>query len=129
MKILFDTNVLVSGFIGRGTCHEVILDATANHQVYYTDFVISEFQSVFRRKFKFPESLIHEFTTLIKIYFNKAETAPGVLNVCRDDSDNQILADALSNGIELIISGDPDLLELKNYKGIKIIFPRAYWNL
>ena len=52
-----------------------------------------------------------------------------VENVCRDPNDNQVLADALVNKIEILITGDKDLLELKKYKGIKIISPKAYWNL
>jgi predicted nucleic acid-binding protein len=40
-----------------------------------------------------------------------------------------VLADAVINEIEVIITGDKDLLDLKNYKGIKIISPKEYWNL
>ena len=127
MKILFDTNVLVAGFLNRGTCREVISIASIIHQVYYTDFIITELQNVLKNKFNIPEFLIKGFTTLIKKYFNMAETAPIVHRVCRDSSDDQILADALFNEMDLVVTGDTDILELKTYQGIKIISPREFF--
>lgn len=127
MKILFDTNVLVAGFIGSGSCCEIIEDAMYNHQVYYTATIINEFKNTFRNKFNFPESIIEEFAEFIRRFFREGKTIDIVQDVCRDKSDNQILADALFNKIDLIITGDNDLLVLKNYKNIKIISPKNYW--
>ncbi|RKX76148.1 MAG: putative toxin-antitoxin system toxin component, PIN family [Spirochaetes bacterium] len=45
-------------------------------------------------------------------------------NICRDKEDDKVIALALSNKVEYIITGDKDLLVLKKYKNIKIISPR-----
>ena len=48
-------------------------------------------------------------------------------NICRDKNDNDIIALALSNKVDYLITGDNDLLVLKKYKNIKIINPREFW--
>ena len=132
MKILFDTNILISAFLAfkRGRiCYDIIDHAVESHQLYYTSFIIGEFKKVFREDFNYPETVINEFAAFITRFFIKGKTANRAENVCRDPKDNQVLADAANNDIDLIITGDKDLLVLKKYKGIKIIIPGNYWKL
>lgn len=129
MRILFDTNVLVAAFITGGNCYEVIEHSTGEHELYYTDFIIEEFRRVLKKNFHFSDSSTDEFVRFIKKYFAKGENAKAVENVCRDTDDDQILADAVANNIEIIITGDKDLLTLKTYKIIKILSPADYWDL
>lgn len=129
MKILFDTNILISAFLTGGSSYEVMEQAIHQYDIYYTTFIINEFKEIFKNKFHYPESVIDEFVLFIHKFFLKGNTANNIPNICRDPDDNQVLADAVINGIDVIITGDRDLLELNNYKGIKIIFPIDYWNL
>lgn len=129
MRLLFDTNVVISGFVTRGYSFDVIKDAIYKHEVYYSEYLLKEIQDVLPKKFSLSDSVIHFAVLTIKKYLIKGETAATVENVCRDPNDNQVLADAVVNGIEILITGDKDLLDLKNYKGIKIISPKDYWNL
>ena len=41
----------------------------------------------------------------------------------------QIFADALINKVDVILSGDKDLLTIGQYEGIRIIGPKDYWKL
>jgi predicted nucleic acid-binding protein len=53
---------------------------------------------------------------------------PGIkLNVIKsaDPDDNKILVCAVACGANYVVSGDAHLLELKEYKGIKIITPKS----
>jgi len=129
MRILFDAGVLISGFVSRGYSFDVIKDAIYKHKVYCSEYLLKEIQGILPNKFSLSEGIVHFALSTIKKYFIKGETAGMVENVCRDPNDNQVLADALVNKIEILITGDKDLLELKKYKGIKIISPKAYWNL
>ncbi len=43
------------------------------------------------------------------------------LCVCRDEDDNSVLECALDSHAEYIITGDGDLLDLGEFKGIKIV--------
>ena len=129
MRILFDTNVLVAAFIRGGSSYDVIEQAIHEHKIYYTTFIIAEFRRVFKNKFHYPGSIINEFVVFIENFFIKGNTADTIENICRDSDDDQVLADAAINRIEVIVTGDKDLLVLKTHKGIRIIHPDEYWNL
>lgn len=126
MRILFDTNVLIAGFIHSGRCYEFVLTARENHhEMYYTSFIMEELKDVLSKKFHLSEQAINAVLKLIRGYFKKGISAKEILDpVCRDRKDNQILADALINKIDLIITGDKDLLTLHPYREIKILSPQ-----
>ena len=45
--------------------------------------------------------------------------------MCRDPEDDQVLALALAAKVELIVTGDGDLLSLGSFEGIAIVAPAA----
>ena len=47
-------------------------------------------------------------------------------SVCRDPEDDAILACALEARVDYLVTGDEDLLELKVFKGIRIVTPRDF---
>jgi putative PIN family toxin of toxin-antitoxin system len=49
--------------------------------------------------------------------------------ICRDPSDDEILALAVGTAADYIITGDKDLLDLKGYQTIKILSPRQFWTI
>ncbi len=129
MKLFFDTNVIISGSITQGYSFEVIKDAIYKHEVYYTEHLLKEIKEVLLLKYSFSESIHQATLSIIKKYFLKGKTAGIVKKICRDPDDNQILSDALANGIDILITGDKDLLVLKECEGMKIILPKQYWSL
>lgn len=129
MKILFDTNVIISGFISQGYTFDVIKDAIFKHELYYTEYVLNEVQKNLSKKFAVSDKTTTYIIRTIEKHFIKGKTATKVEEVCRDPKDNQVLADAVINNIEILITGDNDLLELKSYEGIQIILPKNYWKL
>ena len=46
--------------------------------------------------------------------------------VCRDSDDDKILECAVSGNVDFIISGDNDLLSLKEFQGIPIMTASEY---
>jgi putative PIN family toxin of toxin-antitoxin system len=49
--------------------------------------------------------------------------------ICRDKDDDEVLAVALAGQAEIILTGDKDLLVLKEFQGIKILSPRQFVEL
>ncbi len=45
--------------------------------------------------------------------------------VCRDPDDDAVLALGVAASVDLIVSGDRDLLDLKSFQGIPIVTPEA----
>ena len=109
-----------------GTCYDIIDDSIEEHEPYYTDFVLDEVRRIFKNNFKYPNSTIEKLTSFITRRFIKGDTSDTLEKISRDESDDQLLADASFNHIDVIITGDKDLLELKRYKDIKIIAPKDY---
>ena len=50
----------------------------------------------------------------------------GVTGVCRDPDDDVVLAAAVEGRAGVIVTGDNDLLALREYEGIAIVTPRAF---
>jgi putative PIN family toxin of toxin-antitoxin system len=49
-----------------------------------------------------------------------------ITGICRDVDDDNVLACALAAKADYLVTGDADLLVLKNFRGIKIISPRDF---
>lgn len=47
-------------------------------------------------------------------------------SVSRDPEDDKFLACALAAGVEIVISGDDDLLSVDRWRGIEVLSPRAF---
>src|SRR5438105_4079924 len=106
MRILVDTNVIVSGLIARGVCYEILEDLVYSHTPLITPYILAECQEVLLHKFYLSKATVKSLLHVIERHFKKGESSSKRLNVCRDPDDNQILADALINKVE----GDQDLL-------------------
>lgn len=62
-------------------------------------------------------------------YLEKAIWAPvsrDLRRVCRDPKDDMILECAINAKAGIIVTGDKDLLVLKEYQGVHILSPREY---
>lgn len=130
MKIFLDTNVLISAFIARGGhSHEILTHAVHQHELYFSDFILRELKQKLRAKFHFSNTAIKKLTDFMERFLVRGETASVVDKICRDPDDDQVLADAETNHVDFILTGDQDLLILKTHKNIRIIAPRDYWAL
>ncbi len=129
MKILFDANVIISGFVSQGYSFDVIKDAANKHEVYCTEYLLKETQKYLSTKFPLSHEAMNSIINTVKKQFIEGKTANTIEKISRDPKDDQILADAVINDIDIIITGDKDLLVFKKYKGIKIISPQDYWKL
>lgn len=126
MRIVADTNVVVSAFLWGGIPRQV-LDAVRAHEatLYTSPALLAELTEVLARE-KFaprfeatgltPARLLDRYRALATLI----EPAPLPTPVTRDPDDDPILACALAARADLIVSGDDDLLSLGDYEGIPI---------
>jgi putative PIN family toxin of toxin-antitoxin system len=124
MKVVLDTNVLVSALWWNGNERKVLLATLGeNIDLLVSDDILTEFLSVIaRKKFaNFPRDSIYQFIEII------LETAIIVepidkINVVKEDSDdNRILECAISGKADYVVTGDCHLLKIREYGGVKII--------
>lgn len=127
MRVVFDTNIYVSAFvIQRGLAEKAMLRVIEGEDaLLISKDILDELLSTLARKFSRDTD---ELSRVAVVLTEMAETikTESHLKVFKDDPDNRILECAADGRADLIVTGDKDMLQLKDYKGIKIISLRSY---
>lgn len=127
MKIVFDTNVWIASFIARGVCTDLVEHSVRNHTILTSDFILSEIQTVLKKKFKYSNAVIHRTIQFIESNSQVVIIEALEHQVCRDPDDDYILATGKNGNADCIISGDQDLIILKKFEQIPILSPKDFW--
>ena len=123
MRVLFDTNVLFAAFTVRGFCDELIEETVDLCAIVWSTPLRDELIRVLRRKRLLSPAqvdAISAFSDLCEMV--KPVALPK--RICRDPDDDIVLATAVAGRVDLVITGDDDLLVLKTFSGIRILSPR-----
>jgi uncharacterized protein len=127
MKAVFDTNVLVAAFVTEGVCAKLLGRARRKQlDLVISPFIVKEFENVFLKKFSASKEQIRTATKLISEAAQIVSHESMASGICRDPDDDQILSCALSAEADYLVTGDRDLLELKEFHGIKILTPGVF---
>lgn len=126
MRIVVDTNTVLSGLLWQGPPRRLLDLARARQITLCTSqTLLAELAEVIARD-KFAHRVRAaglSAAELVQDYERLAETVtPQLLPapVSRDPDDDHVLACALAAQVQLIVSGDADLLDLKAYQNIPI---------
>jgi putative PIN family toxin of toxin-antitoxin system len=133
IRVVVDTNVLVSGIISSKGAPRRILDL-AKKEVFKVVTSISinhEILNVLHRDYIYAKYNLNEETIdNISVFLYEGailtEDHYTVLKVKRDPEDNKFIACALEGEADYIVSGDKHLLDLKHYKSIQIVDARGF---
>jgi len=128
MKIVIDSNIFVSSFFWGGYPREVY-ERIINgfDELYITDEIIMEIKSVMNsRKFNLNSIEIDDYIKIIEKYSKKIVSKNIPKSISRDRNDDKILQCGIDGNVDYIVTGDKDLLVLKEYETIKIIKPKDY---
>jgi putative PIN family toxin of toxin-antitoxin system len=128
MKIVADTNIFISSFFFGGNPRKVIERViNGDDRLFICKEILHEMASVMARsKFNVGTEYITRFIRSIEDIAHYIAIAGTVQHVCRDSEDNKILECALLSNADYIITGDRDLLILKEFRGIKILTASEY---
>jgi uncharacterized protein len=133
IRAFIDTNVLVAAFISEGLCFEILERANQGEFFGFTpNFVMKELKEVLDREFgeaefKRPKQETMKLIEEVLEIKNPDDVGIKVEGICkRDPSDDNILSGSLASDAEFLVTGDLDLLELKEFKRIKILRPRDF---
>jgi len=81
-----------------------------------------------RKKIKLPIKIVDALQGLLLEHATVVEPVALQSDLCRDPDDVKILGLAIAGQAACIVTGDQDLLVLKEFKGIPIVTPRSFSN-
>ena len=126
IRVLPDTNIIISSVFWRGNPYEVIRKGIlGEYQLVISAEILDEVVGKLRNKFKFPEKNIQELIDILMTYCHIVD-GTGKFDVVRDKKDNKIIECAFDGKADYIVTGDPDLLVLKEFRGIKIVKAKEF---
>jgi uncharacterized protein len=127
MRVVLDSNVLVSALIWQGLPRRVLDDGlNAGWEFYSSPQLLAELDRVLRyprlvlaieKKRQTHENLLGLLQDVLRVIQPQPLFAP----ICRDPDDDEVLACARAAHADFIVSGDQDLLVLEAFEGISIL--------
>lgn len=128
MKVVVDTNILVSAFNFPGGAPETVVRLFLENQVELaiSQPLLFELARVLVDKFGWETIRAEE---VIRLLLRKADlVAPTeeIREIKADPPDNRVLEAALAGGAEIIVSGDRHILKLRNWRAIRMMDPAKF---
>lgn len=122
-KIVVDTNLWISFLITKKYQAFKNFIISKNITLLFSSQSVGEFWEVSQRPHLQKLFPIEEVQILFAIfkYFGEWVEPTSQLKICRDDKDNFLLNLAVDGKADYLITGDKDLLILKNVKNTKIL--------
>jgi putative PIN family toxin of toxin-antitoxin system len=131
VRAVIDTNVLIAGLFWHGTPHTLLRRIRdGSLAMVSSPALLAELADVIDRP-KFRAALAKSNTTgaaalaHVRLIAEVIEPPPLARPVCRDPDDDAVLALAQAARVDLIVSGDSDLLTLASHEGIPILSPQG----
>lgn len=112
MKILLDTNVLISALVFGGKAGKLLnILFSSEYELYVSEYIDQEFKA--KLEMKWPSKAQTVYSLYRQLDFHFCESTSECLGKLRDEKDIPVLSDALYHGIDIILTGDKDFLESK----------------
>jgi len=129
IKAVIDTNIIISAILFGGKPREV-LNKAIHRQIesITSEALLSEiFETLMAKKFSFE--LAKALTVRQEMENFSTVIYPQIkIELVRDKNDNMVLECASAGAADYIITGDKDLLVLKQYRDIKICTAAVFLN-
>ena len=127
MKVVFDTNILVSALVFPGGRADIALRRIIEErdQLLLSRAILDELLGILSGKFsREAEELAH-----VAVFLSDLSTTVKPRRkfaVLADEPDNRILECAVSGGADAVVTGDKAILALKTFRKVKLLSLRAY---
>jgi uncharacterized protein len=126
MRLVLDTNVLVSGFLWEGKPRQLLDLGIGKEIVFFTSApILAELDNVLSRR-KFAKRVANSLLStdqFVESYLRQAVSVHPVPTprIVSDFDDDVIIGTALAANADLVVTGDKALLSVAEYAGIRIV--------
>lgn len=131
MRVVLDTNVLISGVIATGTPHKVLVAGySGEYQIVVSVPTLSEFRETLQKypdRFGLDEEEIQEEVETLRYYAEFVEPDESYRVVDADPDDDKFFEAAVAGHADYIVSGDQHLLDVGSFREIEVVTPREFY--
>jgi putative PIN family toxin of toxin-antitoxin system len=128
MRVVLDTNVLVSGIFFSGPPAEILRAwSRGKFRFVVSPEILDEYARVSAELAdKFPDIDTQRILELVIVHSEVC--SPGKLpqRVCEDPHDEKFIEAAIDTRTKIIVSGDKHLLKVSGYQGVSVLTPRQF---
>ena len=110
MKVMLDTNVLISAFVFGGKVRNALkILFEADCEIYISEYVDAEFKRILQVKWSNRADKIYAlYRSMDFIFCSSTSETFGYL---RAEKDIPVLSDAIYHDVDILLTGDKDFLE------------------
>lgn len=127
MRVVFDTNIYVSALAIPGSQAEQALFRILEgaDTLLISKAILDELLSVLAVKFSRDAESLSQVAVIVTEMAEAVKSQDRV-KVFKDDPDNRVLECAEAGHADYIVTGDKEMLRLKQYRGVRLISLRDY---
>ncbi len=128
MRVFLNTNVLASATATRGLCADVFRTVIEFHDLVVSEDLLAELQRVLKEKFGASPESIADVVWLLRRDTIVADARPLADIPLKDQADIAIVSSALNGNAGVFVTGDKEIVELKQVGSLAILTPRQFWD-
>ncbi|MBI2411506.1 MAG: putative toxin-antitoxin system toxin component, PIN family [Candidatus Kerfeldbacteria bacterium] len=131
LKIVVDTNILISAIVFGGTPDEIMTLARFGAvELYLSDFILEETTRVLKLKFQWSSKEITTYMKLLHRFATIVTPTKEITRIKNDKTDNHILACTHHVRADFLITGDTKhILPIKRYGQTIILSPTEFLHI
>ena len=128
IRIVVDTNVLISAFLFGGKPEAILEKALAGQIGLVTSRdILNEVEGVLcGKKFRYTAEIARTMTLELEAICEIVTPTRRLTVVKADPYDNMVLECAVEAKVDYVVSGDSHLLKLENFENIPVLSPAQF---
>lgn len=127
MKVVFDTNIFISAFVIPGGQAEkaIVKIIESGDSLIISKEIIDEVLSVLSLKFNRDREALSRIAVYLSEIAELVRPTERV-SILKDEPDNRIIECAIEGRADVVVTGDKEMLKMKQFHDIRIISLKEY---
>lgn len=126
MRVVLDSNVIISAFAAKGLCDSVFQSCLASHELFLSVPMLGEIEANLTQKMRISSGRVREIIAFLRSELTFVEPLAVPADACRDQGDLIVLGTTVAASAAYLVTGDRDLLILRYFRGTDILSPREF---